>query len=185
MIEQFPTARRTGSGAATSTFSQPNQGVLGFLLPWFTRCRRGASLHMPGVRAAERRGRCRLRKSGRPRSTAHAEEHGALARGRGLHRRPVRGSTSERPLSRRSPLRPVERPDRRDRRLHRQIATEHPEVQLALVGSMAHDDPEGWDYYSRTVAHATRRPDVHTSLSEPEQHRLGRGECLQVALGRR
>ena len=29
-----------------------------------------------------------------------------------------------------------------------------PAVQLALVGSMAHDDPEGWDYYSRTVDHA-------------------------------
>jgi trehalose synthase len=35
------------------------------------------------------------------------------------------------------------------------------DVQLALVGSMAHDDPEGWDYYSRTVAAADGHPDVY------------------------
>jgi trehalose synthase len=33
-------------------------------------------------------------------------------------------------------------------------------VQLALVGSMAHDDPEGWDYYHRTVAYAADDPDI-------------------------
>ena len=31
----------------------------------------------------------------------------------------------------------------------------------ALVGAMAHDDPEGWDYYKRTVEHADGDPDVH------------------------
>src|SRR5205085_2092205 len=36
-----------------------------------------------------------------------------------------------------------------------------PEVQLALVGSMAHDDPEGWDYYNQTVAYAEGDPDVY------------------------
>jgi trehalose synthase len=35
-----------------------------------------------------------------------------------------------------------------------------PEVQLALVGSMAHDDPEGWEYYNRTVAAADGDPDI-------------------------
>jgi len=44
---------------------------------------------------------------------------------------------------------------------YRQVKVEHPEVQLALVGSMAHDDPEGWDYYNRTVAHAAGDPDVY------------------------
>ena len=34
-------------------------------------------------------------------------------------------------------------------------------MQLALVGSMAHDDPEGWDYYERTVAHAAGDPDIY------------------------
>src|SRR5262249_61104335 len=42
------------------------------------------------------------------------------------------------------------------------IVKEHfPHVQLALVGSMASDDPEGWDYFNATVAHAAGDPDVH------------------------
>ena len=40
------------------------------------------------------------------------------------------------------------------------VREEHPGVQLALVGSMAHDDPEGWDYYNRTVEAAGGDPDV-------------------------
>jgi trehalose synthase len=36
----------------------------------------------------------------------------------------------------------------------------HPDVQLALVGSMAHDDPEGWEYYNHTVASAAGDPDI-------------------------
>jgi trehalose synthase len=44
---------------------------------------------------------------------------------------------------------------------YRLVERELPAVQLALVGSMAHDDPEGWDYYSRTVNHAQGDPDVH------------------------
>jgi trehalose synthase len=36
-----------------------------------------------------------------------------------------------------------------------------PDVQLALVGSMATDDPEGWDYFNTTVAHADGDPDIH------------------------
>src|SRR5919204_3336004 len=44
---------------------------------------------------------------------------------------------------------------------YREVKEEWPEVQLALVGSMAHDDPEGWDYYSRTVSYAGGDPDVY------------------------
>ena len=33
-------------------------------------------------------------------------------------------------------------------------------MQLALVGSMAHDDPEGWDFYNQTVAYAGEDPDI-------------------------
>ncbi len=44
---------------------------------------------------------------------------------------------------------------------YRLVKQRFPEVQLALVGSMAHDDPEGWDYYSRTVEHADGDPDIH------------------------
>ncbi len=36
-----------------------------------------------------------------------------------------------------------------------------PDAQLALVGSMATDDPEGWDFFNDTIAHADGDPDVH------------------------
>ena len=36
-----------------------------------------------------------------------------------------------------------------------------PDVQLALVGSMATDDPEGWDFFNATIAHADGDPDIH------------------------
>ena len=44
---------------------------------------------------------------------------------------------------------------------YRAVKAEVPEVQLALVGSMAHDDPEGWHYYNRTVEYAGGDPDVY------------------------
>ena len=44
---------------------------------------------------------------------------------------------------------------------YRLVKRRFPEVQLALVGSMAHDDPEGWDYYNRTVEHAGGDPDIY------------------------
>ena len=42
----------------------------------------------------------------------------------------------------------------------RALRGDHPRTQLALVGSMAHDDPEGWDYYNQTVAAANGDPDI-------------------------
>jgi trehalose synthase len=44
---------------------------------------------------------------------------------------------------------------------YRLVKEQLPEVQLALVGSMATDDPEGWDYFNATVAHAGGDPDIH------------------------
>src|SRR5204862_6280528 len=44
---------------------------------------------------------------------------------------------------------------------YRLVKDEFPQVQLALVGSMASDDPEGWDYFNETVAHAAGDPDGH------------------------
>ncbi|PZS12811.1 MAG: glycosyl transferase family 1 [Solirubrobacterales bacterium] len=44
---------------------------------------------------------------------------------------------------------------------YRIVKAQVPEVQLALVGSMATDDPEGWDYFNATVAHADGDPDIH------------------------
>jgi trehalose synthase len=44
---------------------------------------------------------------------------------------------------------------------YRIVKEKRPDVQLALVGSMASDDPEGWDYFNATVAHAAGDPDIH------------------------
>jgi trehalose synthase len=44
---------------------------------------------------------------------------------------------------------------------YRIVKGERPEVQLALVGSMASDDPEGWDFYNSTLEHAAGDPDIH------------------------
>ncbi len=44
---------------------------------------------------------------------------------------------------------------------YRIVKERHPGVQLALIGSMAHDDPEGWDYYNRTVDYANEDPDIY------------------------
>jgi trehalose synthase len=43
---------------------------------------------------------------------------------------------------------------------YRLVKEEVPAVQLALVGAMASDDPEGWDFYEATVAHAGGDPDI-------------------------
>lgn len=44
---------------------------------------------------------------------------------------------------------------------YRIVKEDLPEVQLALVGSMASDDPEGWDFFNATIAHADGDPDIH------------------------
>src|SRR3954462_7060694 len=44
---------------------------------------------------------------------------------------------------------------------YRIVKEAQPDVQLALVGSMASDDPEGWDFYNSTLAHASGDPDIH------------------------
>lgn len=44
---------------------------------------------------------------------------------------------------------------------YRLVKEEIGDVQLALVGSMASDDPEGWDYFNATIAHADGDPDIH------------------------
>src|SRR5918996_899978 len=44
---------------------------------------------------------------------------------------------------------------------YRLVKEEYPDVQLALVGSMAHDDPEGWDFYNQTVSYASGAPDIY------------------------
>jgi trehalose synthase len=43
---------------------------------------------------------------------------------------------------------------------YRMITEEVPEAQLALVGSMATDDPEGWEFFQSTYRHAEGDPDI-------------------------
>ena len=44
---------------------------------------------------------------------------------------------------------------------YREVKQSLGDVQLALVGSMASDDPEGWDFFNATIAHADGDPDIH------------------------
>jgi len=43
---------------------------------------------------------------------------------------------------------------------YRQVTEEMPTVQLALVGAMASDDPEGWEFFNRTFEYANSDPDI-------------------------
>jgi trehalose synthase len=43
---------------------------------------------------------------------------------------------------------------------YRKVNQDMPEVQLALVGSMATDDPEGWEFFNSTMAYADGDPDI-------------------------
>jgi trehalose synthase len=43
---------------------------------------------------------------------------------------------------------------------YRVVTEELPEVQLALVGSMATDDPEGWEFFQHTFEYADGDPDI-------------------------
>lgn len=44
---------------------------------------------------------------------------------------------------------------------YRACKKEFPELQLVMVASMASDDPEGWDWYERTVRRAGEDFDIH------------------------
>ncbi len=43
---------------------------------------------------------------------------------------------------------------------YRDVTAEIPEAQLALVGSMATDDPEGWEFFQHTFEYAEGDPDI-------------------------
>jgi trehalose synthase len=43
---------------------------------------------------------------------------------------------------------------------YRAVTREVPEAQLALVGSMATDDPEGWEFFHETFTYADGDPDI-------------------------
>ena len=43
---------------------------------------------------------------------------------------------------------------------YRQVTEQVPDAQLAMVGSMATDDPEGWEFFQRTFEYAEGDPDI-------------------------
>lgn len=45
--------------------------------------------------------------------------------------------------------------------VYRAVKTKIPDVQLLLIASMAHDDPEGWVYYEKTARHAGEDYNIH------------------------
>ena len=138
--------------------SVPNQAVLGFLAPWL--CRYDAAVfHRPEYVPAI---------AGLP--TAYiwppaidplAPKNMALSSEDARYIVDQFGIDVERPL-----LTQVSRFDPWKDPLgvidaYRAVRAERPDVQLALVGSMAHDDPEGWDFYNQTLAYAQGDPDIY------------------------
>jgi trehalose synthase len=137
--------------------SQPNRGVLEFLLPWLARYdatvfhRRQYVPSSDGLPAAY---------VWPPAIDPFTPKNMALSAEDGAYILDQFGIDVERPLvtqvSRfdpwKDPLGVIE--------AWREVRKKRPDVQLALVGSMAHDDPEGWDYYNRTVNAADGDPDI-------------------------
>jgi trehalose synthase len=44
--------------------------------------------------------------------------------------------------------------------VYRRLREQGADLQLLLISSMAHDDPEGWEYYERTLRRAGEDPDI-------------------------
>ena len=63
---------------------------------------------------------------------------------------------------------------------YRMVKEHHPDVQLALVGSMAHDDPEGWDFWNTTQEYCQEDPDIFM-FSNLNNVGRGRGQRLPGA----
>jgi trehalose synthase len=158
MIEHFPNSDAHWIWRCHIDLSAPNPQVLGFLVPWLTRYD-AAIFHMPEYVPAA---------AGLPHAYIWppaidplTPKNMALSAEDAAYIVDQFGIDVERPL-----LTQVSRFDPWKDPLgvidaYRAVKEEHPEVQLALVGSMAHDDPEGWDYYSRTVSYAAGDPDVY------------------------
>jgi len=158
MIEHFPSSSARWIWRCHIDLSEPNQNVLAFLLPWLGRYD-GAIFHMPEY--APRVGGLPPAYIWPPAIDPLTPKNMALSAEDAAYIVDQFGIDVERPL-----LTQVSRFDPWKDPLgvidaYRGVKADRPEVQLALVGSMAHDDPEGWDYYNRTVAYAEDDPDVY------------------------
>src|SRR5947207_1143320 len=158
MIEHFPDSSAAWIWRCHIDLSEPNADVLGFLLRWLERYD-GTVFHMPEY--VPKVGGLPPAYIWPPAIDPLTPKNMALSPEDAAYIVDQFGIDVDRPL-----LTQVSRFDPWKDPLgvidaYRGVKEEFPDVQLALVGSMAHDDPEGWDYYSRTVAHAAGDPDVY------------------------
>src|SRR4051794_7787798 len=158
MIEHFPETRANWVWRGHIDFSTPNEGVFDFVLPWVKRYD-AAIFHMREyVPSAGGLPPCYIWP---PAIDPLAPKNMALSAEDAAYIVDQFGIDVERPL-----LTQVSRFDPWKDPLgvidaYRIVKKRYPDVQLALVGSMAHDDPEGWDYYNQTVAYADGDPDIY------------------------
>jgi trehalose synthase len=158
VIEHFPDSAARWIWRCHIDLSEPNPDVLAFILPWLARYD-GTVFHMPEY--VPRVGGLPPGYIWPPAIDPLTPKNMALSAEDAAYIVDQFGIDVERPL-----LTQVSRFDPWKDPLgvidaYREVKEEWPEVQLALVGSMAHDDPEGWDYYSRTVSYAGGDPDVY------------------------
>jgi trehalose synthase len=156
LIEHFPESKAHWIWRGHIDFSTPNHEVLDFLLPWIRRYHAGV-FHLPeyvpkGLRQAY---------VWPPAIDPLAPKNMALSPEDAAYIVDQFGPDVERPL-----LTQVSRFDPWKDPLgvidaYRLVKAKVPEVQLVLVGSMAHDDPEGWEYYNRTLEYADDDPDIY------------------------
>jgi trehalose synthase len=158
LVEHFPNSPANWIWRGHIDFSTPNQTVFDFLLPWLRRYD-AAIFHMREyVPKAGGLPPCYIWP---PAIDPLAPKNMALSAEDAAYIVDQFGIDVERPL-----LTQVSRFDPWKDPLgvidaYRLVKQRNPEVQLALVGSMAHDDPEGWDYYNQTVAYAAGDPDIY------------------------
>ncbi len=157
-IDSFPERRARWIWRGHIDFSEPNDDVFEVLLPSLRRYD-AAVFHLPEY--APRNGDLRRVAIWPPAIDPLQPKNMALSHEDATYIVDQFGVDVERPLltqvSRFDPWKdPVGVID-----AYRLVKKGRPEVQLALVGSMAHDDPEGWEYYQRTVAHADGDPDIY------------------------
>ncbi|MDQ2984662.1 MAG: glycosyltransferase [Actinomycetota bacterium] len=158
IIEHFPESRARWIWRCHIDLSTPNEDVLTFLLPWISSYD-AAIFHMQEYVP---------RAAGLPQSFIWppaidplTPKNMALSAEDAAYIVDQFGIDVERPL-----LTQVSRFDPWKDPLgvidaYRAVKEREPDVQLALVGSMAHDDPEGWDYYNQTVSYAAGDPDIY------------------------
>src|SRR5438876_4715869 len=158
MIDFFPDSRASWVWRGHIDFSTPNQEVFDFILPSIRRYD-AAIFHMREyVPKAEGLPPCYIWP---PAIDPLAPKNMALSPEDAAYIVDQFGIDVERPI-----LTQVSRFDPWKDPLgvidaYREVKREFPDVQLALVGSMAHDDPEGWSFYDQTMAYSEGDPDIH------------------------